>query len=119
MSQPDGSNFDYAAFARAVVAAVPLVTRVRVEPWHVLQAQAIEPSNTLASEIHPLNGQEGIILRADAGNSGSVYVGTNSMVGTSDYALAKGETLTLTTDASVWLLGSTTGQLVHVIVGGG
>ncbi len=111
-------NFDYAALAKAVVLAVPPVSRVRVEPWHVLQHRQLVVGNTLPVEVWPMSGQLGLTFRADPGNSGTVYVGTDALVGSGDYPLAKGDTLTLTTDAVVYLFASAAGQLVYVIAGG-
>ena len=113
-----GGNFDYQAFASAVAAALAPVQRVRVEPWHTLQTSELEVGGTQAQALYPIAGQLGLILRADAANSGSVYVGSQSAVNATDYALAKGDTLTLGTDACVWVIGSTSGQLLHVIAGG-
>jgi hypothetical protein len=121
MSLPDtmpAGNFDYAALAKAVALAVPPVSRVRVEPWHVLQHQQLDVADTLPVEVRPIGGQLGVILRADPANSGTVYVGTDAMVGAGDYPLAKGDTLTVSTDAALFLIASGSGQLVYVIAGG-
>ena len=119
MPPSDTGNFDYAALAKAVVLAVPPVTRVRVEPMHVLQAQLISVPTASAQCLYPVTGQQSIVVRAGRSNTGTVYVGPNSTVGAAgDWPLGAGETLQLDTDAELWVLASASGQILHVIAGG-
>ncbi len=113
---PNASNFDYAAFGKAVAAALSPVQLVRVVPMHVLQAQLVDVGTT-PLPLYTYSGQASIVLKAGPANSGTIYVGTGATVGAGDYPLAAGDLLQIDTDAELWTVASASDQLLHVIVG--
>ena len=115
----NGGNFDYAAMAAAVAAAVPPVQAVRLVPMHVLRDQAISVGTGAVIQVHPVSGQQTISLQADPENTGTVYVGTSATVGAGDWPLGAGGTLALDSDASLFVIASAGNQILHIIAGGG
>jgi len=94
-----------------------------VEDWssesQIAPAAGLAPSDltvdAAAQRIAGLTGQLSIALLADPGNGGTVYVAASSGVTSSSWPLAAGAYLSMDTSADVWVIGSASGQVLHVI----
>lgn len=59
----------------------------------------------------------GVVLKADASNSGTVYVGNSNVTTSNGFPLTAGQSLEIQADstAAIWVVGSAAGQIVHWI----